>query len=74
MSEKNAEFLACIAQAIETPLTVISVNIQTAKGILERAGDPVKDGSAAELLADAQKEIMALACTLKAMLIEEGGN
>lgn len=56
MSEKNAEFLAGVAHAIETPLTVISVNIQTAKGILERAEGPIKDTEVAQLLVDAQKE------------------
>lgn len=73
MSEKNTEFLVGVAQAIETPLTVISVNIQTAKGILERTEGPIKDTEAAQLLADAQKEIMNLACKLKEMLMEEGG-
>lgn len=74
MGEKNTECLADVVQMIETPLTVISVHIQTAKGILERTAGPIKDTDAAELLADAQREIMNLADKLKEMLRKEGGN
>lgn len=74
MGERNAGCLADVIQAVETPLTVISVNIQTAKDILEWTEGAVKDTDAAELLADAQREIMNLADKLKAMLREEGGN
>lgn len=74
MREKNAGCLAGVIQAIETPLTVISVNIQTAKGILERTESPMKETEAIELLADAQKEMMKLADQLKVMLTEKGGN
>ncbi|MGD9663309.1 MAG: sensor histidine kinase, partial [Porticoccaceae bacterium] len=53
---------------MRTPLTVISVNIQTAAEILEDMDEAVKDAEAAELLQSAQQEIMRLARMVGGML------
>lgn len=51
----------CFSDDIFDTLTVISVNVQSAKGLLERMDEPLDDPEPARLLADAQKEIMRLA-------------
>jgi len=60
-SRAKTEFLSNTSHEMRTPLTVISVNIQTVAEILEDMDEAVKDGEAAELLQSAQQEIMRLA-------------
>ena len=61
VSRAKTEFLSNTSHEMRTPLTVISVNVQTVAEILEDMGDTVKDGEATELLQNAQQEIMRLA-------------
>jgi len=53
---------------MRTPLTVISVNVQTVTEILEDMGESLKDAEAVELLQNAQQEIMRLARMVGGML------
>jgi signal transduction histidine kinase len=64
----KTEFLANASHEMRTPLTVISVNVQTAADILEDMDDTVKDPAALELLRNSQKEIMRLARMVGGML------
>lgn len=61
VSRAKTEFLSNTSHEMRTPLTVISVNVQTVAEILEDMGEAVKDGEATELLQNAQQEIMRLA-------------
>jgi len=67
-SRAKTEFLSNTSHEMRTPLTVISVNIQTAAEILEDMDEAVKDAEAAELLQSAQQEIMRLARMVGGML------
>lgn len=60
-SRAKTEFLSNTSHEMRTPLTVISVNIQTVADILEEMDGAVKDSEAAQLLQSAQQEIMRLA-------------
>jgi len=64
----KTEFLANASHEMRTPLTVISVNVQTVVDILEDMGEAVKDPEAAELLTGAQGEIMRLSRMVSGML------
>ncbi|MDR0445824.1 MAG: HAMP domain-containing histidine kinase [Oscillospiraceae bacterium] len=64
----KTEFLANASHEMRTPLTVISVNVQTAADILEDMGEAVQDPTAMELLRNAQGEIMRLARMVSGML------
>ncbi|TCL60943.1 signal transduction histidine kinase [Kineothrix alysoides] len=67
-SRAKTEFLSNTSHEMRTPLTVISVNVQTVTEILEDMGEAVKDAEAAELLQNAQQEIMRLARMVGGML------
>ncbi|WP_349947439.1 HAMP domain-containing sensor histidine kinase [Lacrimispora sp. BS-2] len=67
-SRAKTEFLSNTSHEMRTPLTVISVNVQTVAEILEDMDEAVKDVEAAELLQNAQQEIMRLARMVGGML------
>jgi signal transduction histidine kinase len=68
ISRSKTEFLANTSHEMRTPLTVVSVNVQTAMGILKHMGKSVNDPEITELLGDAQSEIMRLARMVGGML------
>jgi signal transduction histidine kinase len=68
VNRAKTEFLSNTSHEMRTPLTVISVNVQTVTDILEDMGETVKDSDAEELLRNAQSEIMRLARMVGGML------
>lgn len=67
-SRAKTEFLSNTSHEMRTPLTVISVNVQTVTEILEDMGEAVKDSEAEDLLLNAQQEIMRMARMVGGML------
>ncbi|WMJ78685.1 MULTISPECIES: sensor histidine kinase [unclassified Sedimentibacter] len=68
VNQAKTQFLANTSHEMRTPLTVISVNIQTVMGLLKRMDCVTEDGEAQELLQDAQAEIMRLSRMVEGML------
>ncbi len=68
VSKSKTEFLANTSHEMRTPLTVISVNIQTVMGLLNQAKETNEGEEMAELLSDAQEEIMRLSRIVGGML------
>jgi signal transduction histidine kinase len=68
ISRSKTEFLANTSHEMRTPLTVVSVNVQTVIGILKQMGESVNDPEITELLDDAQSEIMRTARMVGGML------
>jgi signal transduction histidine kinase len=66
VSRAKSEFLSNASHEMRTPLTVISVNVQTVSDILDELA--VKDEEAAELLKNAQGEIIRLGRMVGGML------
>ncbi|MCL2139524.1 MAG: HAMP domain-containing histidine kinase [Treponema sp.] len=67
-SRAKTAFLANASHEMRTPLTIISVNVQTVMEILEDMNEALKDKEAGKLLETAQSEIMRLARMVGGML------
>ena len=68
ISRAKTEFLSNTSHEMRTPLTVISVNIQTVAEMVEDMGESEKDKETRDLLQSAQQEIMRLARMLEGTL------
>lgn len=68
INQAKTRFLANTSHEMRTPLTVISVNIQTIMGLLKRMDGVSEDMETQELLRDAQAEIMRLSRMVGGML------
>lgn len=68
VNQSKTQFLANTSHEMRTPLTVISVNIQTVMGLLKRMDGVSGNSETQELLQDAQEEIMRLSRMVGGML------
>lgn len=68
INRSKTQFLANTSHEMRTPLTVISVNVQTVMGILTRMDGAAENTETQELLQDAQAEIMRLGRMVGGML------
>ncbi|MEA4989052.1 MAG: HAMP domain-containing sensor histidine kinase [Anaerovorax sp.] len=68
VNQAKTQFLANTSHEMRTPLTVISVNVQTVMGLLKRMDSVTEDAEAQDLLQDAQAEIMRLSRMVEGML------
>ncbi len=68
VSRSKTEFLANTSHEMRTPLTVISLNIQTVMGLLNHARQSNESEEMSALLSDAQEEIMRLSRMVGGML------
>ncbi len=68
VNQAKTQFLANASHEMRTPLTVISVNVQTVMGLLKRMDSITEDAEAQGLLQDAQAEIMRLSRMVDGML------
>lgn len=68
INRSKTQFLANTSHEMRTPLTVISVDVQTVMGLLKRMDGLAEDTEMQELLQDAQAEIMRLSRMVGGML------
>ncbi|MCL2704487.1 MAG: HAMP domain-containing histidine kinase [Defluviitaleaceae bacterium] len=68
INRAKTEFFANTSHEMRTPLTVVSVNVQTALRLMKRINDDIKDPDMEKLLVNAQKEIMRLSRVVGGML------
>lgn len=66
-SRAKSQFFSNASHEMRTPLTVISVNVQTVSDLLKNMDETVKDAETEELLQGAQGEIMRLGRMISGM-------